>query len=183
MPVPLLTTKLLIPPAGKRVIDRPRLLAGLDECLHPGCRLALVSAPAGFGKTTLVAAWALAAKATEPDLSIAWLSIENGDNDPVIFWAYLISALQTRLEGIGEASLGMLQTSQVPDLERNLAALINELASISHPFVLILDDYHLIRNPAIQRSLSFFLEHVPPPVPCGYRLAHRPSPSPGAAPR
>jgi LuxR family maltose regulon positive regulatory protein len=160
---PLLATKLILPPPGRNRVERPRLVYRLDDCLQPGCRLALLSAPAGFGKTTLVSAWISSIKSREvqPAPLVAWLSLDHGDNDPVIFWSYLISALQTRREGLGNRSLSLLQSTQALDLEGSLAPLVNELNGIPNPFILILDDYHVIRNLAVHHSLAFFLEHVP----------------------
>lgn len=161
MPAPLLTTKLYIPPPGKYLVERPRLEEKLNESLEPGCRLALISAPAGFGKTTLVAAWLTAKEKAASSLSAAWFSIDEGDNDPVSFWVYFIAALQTRQAGIGQQALSLI-TPQPQDLEGCLAALVNDLARLELDWVVILDDYHLVRNPVIHRSLAFLLEHVPP---------------------
>jgi LuxR family transcriptional regulator, maltose regulon positive regulatory protein len=162
MSAPLLTTQFYIPPPVKFRVDRARLVERLHECRRPGCRLTLISAPAGFGKTTLVSTWVAAVKALDPSLTVAWLSLDSTHNDPVIFWTYLISALQIQQEGIGKQALNLLLTSQTPELDGKLAALVNDLVQISHPFILILDDYHLIRNPVIHQSLSFFIEHIPP---------------------
>jgi LuxR family maltose regulon positive regulatory protein len=163
MPAPFMATKLYIPPPGRYLVDRPRLLEKLDECLRSGCRLALVCAPAGFGKTTLVGAWITNLKSSTqpPSPRAAWLSLDERDNDPVLFWSYIIAALQTQQEGLGKQSLSLLQTAHSPDLEGNLAALVNDLAGIPEAFILVLDDYHIIRNLAIHRSLSFFIEHAP----------------------
>jgi LuxR family transcriptional regulator, maltose regulon positive regulatory protein len=160
MPVPLLMTKLYIPSPGKYLVGRMRLVEKLDQCLEPGRSLTLISAPAGFGKTTLISAWLTGAKLARSGRWAAWLSIDEGDNDPVIFWSYVIAALQTQQEGVGQQALAML-AEQGADLERKLAALINDLAQISHACVVVLDDYHLIRNPNIHQSLTFFLEHIP----------------------
>jgi LuxR family maltose regulon positive regulatory protein len=163
MPAPLLATKLTIPAIDKYLVERPILAAKLDECLAPGCRLALISAPAGFGKTTLVSGWAASPGLGEwqPAPFIAWLTLDRGDNDPVTFWSYVIAALQTQQEKIGCQTLALLQTSQAPDLEGSLASLLNELAQTPAPFCLILDDFHLIRNPVIHRSLAYFLDRQP----------------------
>lgn len=163
MASPLLTTKLSFPSIAKYLVDRPSLVEKLSECLASGIRLALISAPAGFGKTTLVSAWVTDLKRSEhqPAPAFSWLSLDPGDNDPVIFWSYIISALQTQHEGIGKQSLNLLQVTTPPDLDSSLGLLINELVGISNPFGLILDDYHLIRNPAIHASLTFLLEHIP----------------------
>jgi LuxR family maltose regulon positive regulatory protein len=163
MAAPFMATKFYVPPPGRYLVERPHLVGRLDECLRPGCRLTLVCAPAGFGKTTLVGAWVAGFKSSNRKSSpwIAWLSLDGRDNDPVLFWSYVIASLQAQQEGLGKQSLGLLQTAQSPDLEGNLAALVNDLAEIPGAFILVLDDYHVIRNPAIHRSLSFFIEHAP----------------------
>ena len=162
-PTPLLATKLIVPPPGRIRVERLHLVERLDDCLHPGCRLALLSAPAGFGKTTLASAWVsrIASPAFQPAPSVAWVSLDGGDNDPVLFWSYLISALQTQRPELGKRSLGLLHTPQGLNLEGSLASLLNDLSGIPDPFILILDDYHVIRNPDIHRSLAYFLEHIP----------------------
>ncbi len=160
MTVPLLTTKLYVPLPGKYLVMRARLIEKLNRCLEPGCRLALISAPAGFGKTTLIAAW-VAAAAT--DRKVAWLSLDEGDNDPVVFWSYVIAALRTQQAGVGEQALNLL-TAQGGDLERKVAFLLNDLAEVDRPCLLVLDDYHLIRSPGIHKSLAFFVEHAPPHI-------------------
>ena len=107
MPAPILATKLYIPPSRRRVVLRPRLVERLDEGLAAGNRLTLVSAPAGFGKTTLVGEWV--AGCGRP---VAWLSLDEGDSDPSRFLTYLIAALQTVAPGIGEGILTVLQSPQ-----------------------------------------------------------------------
>jgi LuxR family maltose regulon positive regulatory protein len=163
MAVPLLTTKLFIPPAAKSLVSRPHLQARLDECLHPGCRLALVSAPAGFGKTTLISTWVafLATANRQPATLTAWLSLDAEDNDPVTFWTYLVSALQTQAAGVGKDTLLLLQQPTPANPDGLLPALVNDLAQIPNPFILILDDLHLVRNPAIYQWLSYLIEHAP----------------------
>jgi LuxR family transcriptional regulator, maltose regulon positive regulatory protein len=158
--VPLLMTKLYIPSPGKYLVGRVRLIEKLNICLASDCRLILISAPAGFGKTTLVSAWLAAVKLAAPDRRAAWVSIDERDNDPVIFWTYVIAALQTQEAGVGQQALNLLP-EQGADLEGKLAALINDLAQITHACMLVLDDYHLIRNPLIHQSLAFFIEHAP----------------------
>ena len=163
MAAPLLATKLSIPSTGKYLVERPYLATKLDECLHPGCRLVLISAPAGYGKTTLLTAWLAKLNSSEqrPALLIAWVSLDDRDNEPVLFWSYIITAIQTQHEAVGKQSLNQLRGAIPPDLEGSLALLINELNEISNPFVLIVDDYHFIRNPAIHQSLAFLFEHLP----------------------
>ncbi len=142
MSTPILATKLFVSPAGKSLVQRPRLLEKLDRGLDPGCRLILVSAPAGFGKTTLASTWAAGLKLSEiqPYPKVAWLTLDDGDNDPLIFWSYVISSLQTQQEGIGTQTLSLLQVANPPDLEGSLAMLINDLARIPNSFILILDE-------------------------------------------
>ncbi|NMB90078.1 MAG: AAA family ATPase, partial [Chloroflexi bacterium] len=162
MSTPLLTTKLQLPPRAQALVARSRLVDRLAAGLHPGCRLTLVSAPAGFGKTTLLSAWARAASATDPYPGLAWLSLDAGDNDPVVFWSYLIAALQTQHTGLGAGTLPLLAEA-APGLgwESKLSPLLNDLSQAERPLVLVLDDFHLIRSPALQQSLEFFLDHLP----------------------
>ena len=160
MSEPLLLTKLFIPVPGKYLVGRAPLVEKLNRCLDPECRLTLISAPAGFGKTTLISNWAAEARKASPGQRTAWLSIDEKDNDPVIFWSYVIAALQTQQKGVGQQALDMLAV-QGADLDWKLASLINDLAQDSHPWVMVLDDYHLIRNPIIHQSLTFFSEHAP----------------------
>src|SRR6266581_8314565 len=124
MPTPILATKLYIPRLRPNVVSRPRLLERLNEGLHR--KLTLIAAPAGFGKTTLVSEWvAFIERAT------AWLSLDEGENDPARFLAYLVAALQTIAAHIGEGVLGVLQSPQPPPTESILTALLNDLTSIS----------------------------------------------------
>jgi len=165
MVVSILQTKLYVPHSQADLVARPRLLDRLDQPR----RLTLVSAPAGFGKTTLVAAWASARPTLAPPTGrVAWLSLDAADDDPNRFWSYVIAALQAALQAgpstVGQASLAMLHAPQPPPAETVLAELINELAALADPLVLVLDDYHQITSPAIQESLAFLLAHLPPQV-------------------
>jgi LuxR family maltose regulon positive regulatory protein len=179
MATPLLTTKLYVPRARPELVSRPRLTEQLNEGLTR--KLTLVSAPAGFGKTTLLSEWlsdwrlpiADSRLGTDSDSianrkskienpPVAWLSLDEGDNDPARFWAYLIAALQTVQADIGKAALAMLQSPQPLPVEAVLTALINEIAVVPHPFVLVLDDYHLIHTLPIHSALAFLLDHLPP---------------------
>ena len=155
MPTPLLKTKLYIPPARPGLVARPRLLECLNAGLHR--KLTLISAPAGFGKTTLVSEWV-----ARCERRLAWVSLDEGDNVPVRFLAYFIAALQTVYGEVGEATLAMLQSPQPPAVEPLLIDLINEIAEIPHSFVLVLDDYHVITAPLVHNALAHLLEHVPP---------------------
>jgi LuxR family maltose regulon positive regulatory protein len=155
MSAPLLATKLYISPVPPKVVRRPRLLERLNQGLHH--KLTLVSAPAGFGKTTLVSDWV--ASCERP---VAWLSLDEGDNDPVRFLSYFIAALRTVAPNIGDGVLGVLQTPQPPPIEAILTALLNEIASVPDNFVLVLDDYHLIDAKPVGNALTFLVEHLPP---------------------
>ncbi|MGD8624706.1 MAG: LuxR C-terminal-related transcriptional regulator [Anaerolineae bacterium] len=160
--VPLLQTKLYVPPRRAELVPRPRLIerlnAGLDR------KLTVISAPAGFGKTTLVGEWLhkVGAHGHAP-LHVAWLSLDEADNDLSRFLAYLIAALQTVEAGIGKGTLSTLQSPQPPPAEVVLTPLLNEMAALPDRILLVLDDYHLIETQAIHDALTFLLEHLPPP--------------------
>src|SRR5258707_3178300 len=155
MPVPILATKLYIPPPRHKVVLRTRLIAQLNEGLHH--KLTLMCAPAGFGKTTLVSEWV--ALGEHP---AAWLSLDEGDNDPIRFLTYLIAALQTIAPTIVEGVLAVLHSPQPAPTETMLTALLNEITAIPDIFLLVLDDYHMIDDPSIDGALAFLLEHLPP---------------------
>jgi LuxR family maltose regulon positive regulatory protein len=166
MAIPLLTTKLNIPPVRPELVPRPRLTERLNEGVTrmPSPRkLTLVSAPAGFGKTTLVAEWLTRLSGSgDAGRPVAWLSLDEEDNDPARFFTYLVAALQTVDPDIGQAAQAMLQAPQPPPPEPLLTSLINDVAATPRPFVLVLDDYHLIHTLPIHRQLAFLLEHQPP---------------------
>ena len=155
MSTPILATKLYIPPPRPNVVLRPRLIERLNEGLHR--KLTLISAPAGFGKTTLVSEWVAGC-----ERPAAWLSLDEGDNDPTRFLTYLVAALQTIAANIGEGVLGVLQSPQPPPTESILTALLNEITTIPDNFVLVLDDYHVIDAKPVDHALTFLLEHLPP---------------------
>ena len=153
----LLATKLYIPPPRPGTVSRSRLIEQLNEGLSSGHKLALVSASAGFGKTTLVSEWV-----AQSGLSVAWLSLDEGDNDPVRFITYLIAALQTIKGEIGEGLLPALHSQQPPATEAILTALLNEITTISGSFLLVLDDYHVIDSKPVDEALTFLVERLPP---------------------
>ncbi len=153
----LLTTKLLAPQPRATLVARPRLLARLDEGMSRP--LTLVAAPAGFGKTTLVAAWR--AKSAQ-GLPVAWLTLDEADNDPARFLDYAIAALGMVLPGLGCNARSMLAESPTPPTEVVVTVLVNELADLDRDVALVLDDLHVIASDAVHRGLAFFLEHAPP---------------------
>lgn len=150
----LLLTKLSHPRLPSSLVAREHLLTRLGATpLH---RLMLLSASAGWGKTTLLSAWA-----THASFPIAWLSLDELDNDPIRFWVSVLAALRTRLPGIGEVALAMLHSPQPTPLTTALTTLLNDLSVLTEPIILLLDDYHLIDEQAIHDSLLFLLEHLP----------------------
>jgi LuxR family maltose regulon positive regulatory protein len=155
MPPPVLATKLFIPPPRPNMVLRAALIARLHEGLHR--RLTLISAPAGFGKTSLASAWI--AGCGRP---AAWLSLDEGDTDPTRFLTYLVAALQTIAASIGAGVVGLLQSPQPPPAEAMLTALLNDVAAVPDPLILVLDDYHVIDSPSVDQALAFLLEHLPP---------------------
>src|SRR6266550_7856121 len=156
MPGPdLLVTKFTIPPVRSVLLQRSHLLTVLDQ--SRSVPLTLLSASAGFGKTTLLSAWA-----NQSTSQVAWLTLDEQDNDPTRFWAYVIAALRHSGSPVGEATLALLHSSQPALLTSALTGLINELAALAQDTALILDDYHLIREQAIHESLQFMLDHLPP---------------------
>jgi LuxR family maltose regulon positive regulatory protein len=153
---PLLTTKLNIPSIRPELVSRPRLIERLNAGLS--CRLLLVSAPAGYGKTTILSEWA---HHSELRGRIAWVSLDKNDNDPVIFWDYFVTALKGLKIGIGEDVSALLHSSQRPPIEAILTILINRVNAIQGDLVLVLDDYHSIEFQPINEAISFLLEHLP----------------------
>ena len=183
----LLQTKLHIPALRASFVPRPRLVARLNAGLEG--RLILLSAPAGYGKTTLVTEWLTDCRLQIEDFRlgevdgridsrqnrtdapeggvpkagrrVAWLSLEEGDNDPTRFLAYLIAAVQQVRSGFGESIGARLRSPQPPPAEALLTALVNELAEVPAPFILVLDDYHVIHSLPIHQQVTFLLEHQP----------------------
>ncbi|MBN1259382.1 MAG: AAA family ATPase, partial [Anaerolineae bacterium] len=190
MSMPILATKLYIPTPRAERVFRPRLIEQLNEGLRQGQgfgrKLTLISAPAGCGKTTLLSSWinqetagGKLGEASEATLyapssilrpsRVAWLSLDARDKDLTRFLVYLVAALQTLVTDvdgtsakIGEGVLGALQSPHPPPTETLLTTLLNEIAAFPEPFVLVLDDYHVIEAPAVDQALIFLLEHLPP---------------------
>ena len=155
MSTPILATKLYVPPPRPEAVPRPRLVERLDEGLRR--KLTLLSAPAGFGKTTLISEWVVGRQRPA-----AWLSLDERDNDPTRFLTYFVAALRTIAPNMGEGVLGALGSPQPPPTESILTALLNEITTIEDDFVLVLDDYHVIDARAVDNALTFLLEHLPP---------------------
>ncbi|MBU0491274.1 MAG: LuxR C-terminal-related transcriptional regulator [Chloroflexi bacterium] len=153
MTTTLLATKLYIPPVRPGLVARPRLIEQLNAGLHRMPGVTLISAPAGFGKTTLLSEWASGCGRLEPKVRVAWVSLDEGDNDPARFWAYVIAALQTVNPGVAEI--------QQLSSEALLTGLINDIAAHLGPIVLVLDDYHLITAQPIHEALAFLIDHLP----------------------
>ena len=179
-PNPLLRTKLYVPPARPGLLRRPRLLEHLDEGLRLGRKLTLLSAPPGFGKTTLLSFWiadfgfsvdapTIVNRKSKIQNRVAWISLDEGDNDPARFLSYLIAALQTLDPDIDQGLLGALQAPQPPPVEALLTALLNGLAALvaeggTGRYLLVLDDYHVLKAPSIHQTVTFLLDHLPPQV-------------------
>lgn len=159
----LLQTKLYVPATRPDLVVRPHLLARLNQGMHDPTRVILVSAPAGFGKTTLVSAW-LAQLDRQATLAphVGWLSLGEDDNDPVQFLHYVVAALQTAMPDVGRHTLAVAQSSPPPPLDKLTITLLNELATLSHPILLVLDDYHALTTLAIHETVNFLIDHMPP---------------------
>ena len=161
----LLETKFYPPRAPRDLVPRPRLRDRLVR--GTTSKLMLVSAPAGFGKSTMLAQWLdelldAAPAADAAERSAAWLSLDQDDNDPAFFWTYVIAALRTAVPGIGETALGLLQALQPTLIQTVLTTLLNELGSLERDAVLVLDDYHVIESREVHEGMAFLIDHLPP---------------------
>ena len=159
----LLTTKFFVPSAPHSLIARPHLTTLLDQGRRR--KLTLISAPAGFGKTTLLASWAQSLLQENPEAPhLAWVSLDEDDNEVVLFWTYLLTALDAQRQALCAPLLSYLRMQQVPKppLRNILQALINILANSTEQVLLVLDDYHVITEPEIHNSLTYLVEHLPP---------------------
>src|SRR6266508_1726576 len=151
----LLSTKFGIPRIQRDLLARSHLVSSLEEATKR--ELVLVSTPAGFGKTTLLASWA-----RNTERPVAWLSLDGDDNDPVRFWRYIIAAVDRVHKGIGEHTLSLFNALAQPTSNAVVTALVNELAALPDELVLIIDNYHLIESQAVHDSLTFLLDHLSP---------------------
>jgi LuxR family transcriptional regulator, maltose regulon positive regulatory protein len=153
----LLTIKFYPPHVHQAMVLRPRLIQRINEGMRR--KLTLLSAPAGFGKTSLIGQWVTVS--ASKDRAVAWLSLDEGDSDPMRFWTYLLTAIDTATGGAISNSLELLRSPRPPSIEAILTSLINNVASINKDFALVLDDYHLVNNPVVHHDLAFLLEHLP----------------------
>jgi LuxR family transcriptional regulator, maltose regulon positive regulatory protein len=155
---PLLETKLHVPRGARGLVPRQRLRERLSA--GAGSALTLISAPAGFGKTTLLTEWLAAVPGVGP--SVGWLSLDEADNDPSLFWKYVVWALRSVAgKEVGAGALSLLESSQAPT-DAVLTTLINDLFAVSEDVILVLDDYHVIEAPEVHDGVVFLLEHLPP---------------------
>jgi LuxR family transcriptional regulator, maltose regulon positive regulatory protein len=161
LPRPLLETKLYLPSAQRRMVPRPRLMERLDR--GTASNVTLVSAPAGFGKTTLLAAWLAAGPAALTDeRAAAWLSLDGGDNEPARFWTYMVAALGTADPRLSAGGPALLEWPQSPSSQELLTGLLNDLAALESDLVLVLDDYHVIESREVHDGMVFLIDHMPP---------------------
>lgn len=155
MPEQMLTTKLFIPSTRRDLVHRQRLINRLSQGMDG--KLTLVSGPAGFGKTTLLSEWV-----GESNRPVCWISLDEGDNDPIQFVSFLIKGLQNISDGIGHGLVEMLYSSKPLESNTLITYLINQIADIQTPFSIILDDYHVITEPRIHNLMQLILENQPP---------------------
>jgi LuxR family maltose regulon positive regulatory protein len=178
----LLNTKLALPRPRRSLVSREHLFERLDEGLER--KLTLLSAPAGFGKTMLVSEWIATRRELRESPSVAWLSLDVGDNDAVRFWRYIITACQTFDAAVGKTALELLRASRRLPLEAALTAFVNDLARVERRCVLVLEDYHIITSSQIHDTVLYFIDHLPvmlrlviltrsdPPLPLARLRAH-----------
>ncbi len=157
LPESLLTTKLTIPQSRVDLVPRPQLIARMQSELRR--KLLIVVAPAGYGKTTLLSTWT-----AQSDIPVAWVSLDERDNEALRFWSYVLAAVDSLRPGTANAFLPLLSSSQALFEESFLTTFINMLASISKHIALVFDDYHLIHSDTIHTALTFLIEHLPPNI-------------------
>lgn len=161
MPALLLDTKLYAPRPRSSMVPRPRLTERLER--GAAARLVIISAPAGFGKTTLLTEWLTAQRPDRAERPVAWLSLDAADNEAAPFWAYVIAALRTAAPGAAESAQSLLDNPQPPPVETLLTTLLNDLSrSAAGDIILVLDDYHVIDSRHVQDGMAFLLDHMPP---------------------
>ena len=152
----MIRTKLQMPIKRERAISRPALIQKLDEGLAVNRRLTLISAPPGYGKTSLAVEWA-----NHSDANFVWLSIDSGDDEPIRFFTYLIAALQTQDKNIGMAAQSLLDAPKFPPLEMLMGTLINDISETVGKIVLVLDDFQYIQNSILNEAIQLLMENQP----------------------
>ena len=150
----MLLTKLHVPSTGEDLVHRSGLFERLNEGLNR--KLILISAPAGFGKTTIISDWI-----KQNEIPTAWFSLDKGDNDPAVFLSYIISGIQNIRKEFGKGALELLKSPQEPNSESITSLLINDILSTNQDFLLVLDDFHLISSSEILIIVNYLLEHIP----------------------
>ena len=167
---PVIATKLYVPRPRPGLVPRPRLLERLRRGAES--RLTLVSAPAGFGKSTLLAAWLAERAAEAPEgpaatsaeaQCVAWVSLDRADSEPASFWTYVLTAIRNAAPETGATALAQLE-QDASAIQPALTTLVNELAGAKHALTIVLDDYHLAESREVGEGLAFLLEHLPPQV-------------------
>ncbi|HQX02165.1 MAG TPA: AAA family ATPase, partial [Anaerolineales bacterium] len=157
MPNILINTKINAPTLRRNLVSRKRLITLLLDGIKQGHKLTFISAPAGFGKTTLVSEWIASG-----EIPAAWIALDESDDNTSRFLTYIIAALQTLITGVGEGVLAALQSSQPSSAKDLLTTLLNELSATEDDFILVLDDYHAIDSKDVDELLTFLVEHMPP---------------------
>ena len=161
----LLHTKLFMPPLRPFRVPRPQLVAKLNDRLWQDGRFlrpfTLISAPAGFGKTSMTVAWLNQLPDGLPPRCVTWLSLDEADNDPARFAAYWLAAMQQVAQALGAGLLAGLPTP-LTSLQPLMTQLLNQIAALGQPLLLVLDDYHLIENELVQTAVALFLDHLSP---------------------
>ena len=155
---PLLQTKLYAPRVTRGLVERPRL----SERLNARPSVLLVSAPAGFGKSTLLAQSLLGDSRQGAKPAVAWLSLDSGDSDPSTYWAYVLAAIRTAAPDVGGSAQALLESPGGAPITAVLTSLINDLAASDEEVVLVLDDYHVVSAPDIHEAMTFLVDHLPP---------------------
>lgn len=155
----ILRTKFAIPKSRSPSVVRTAQIAKIEQGIDG--KLTIVSAPPGFGKTTLVTQWITGRSKQPGTLRFAWISLDNGDNDPVRFWRYVITAFQSFKPDIAAAALEMLSVPQTPAFEAALISIVNELTEVSGKNILVLEDYHVIQTRQVHETLSYLIDHMP----------------------
>ena len=157
---PILATKLYIPPSSPNMVLRPRLIERLNRGLQR--KLTLISAPAGFGKTTVVSEWVSSCSQNRPEIRVAWVSLDEEDSDPARFLTYVVAAIRKTAPEIGDGVREFLQSEPQRLIEPILNVLLNDVTTLSGQITLVLEDYHVIDSRSIDEAITYMIEHLPP---------------------